>query len=337
MSRMSAWTERRRRWRKRLRRHAAWRRSRLLLRDGFLLSFWGLCALLPPAGASRLGAACSRVLGRLSSKNDKIRQNLRIVFPNAPESELRRIKRAVWSNMGAVIGEYPHLGGLGWSVDGGAGLVSAVPPHLLANFKGERLTVFVAGHLANWEVLAVVPALWGVDLAVVYTPIGEGVADRRLRAYREGMSIRLLPRDGSARELLRHLKGGHPVGIVADHRADEGVSLPFFGHTKRTTLSPARLALRMGADLVAVRVERLGPARFRVSAEGPIRPPAGVAGEAAEARAMMTAFNVCLERWIRERPGEWLCSKRAFPKETAEARLPLPGSPPHRADLSQHA
>ena len=59
------------------------------------------------------------------------------------------------------------------------------------------------------------------------------------------------------------------IGIVADHRVDEGDELPFFGKTKATTLSPARLALKTGADLVAIRVERLGPARFKTSAAGP--------------------------------------------------------------------
>ncbi len=331
------WAERKRYWRKRWRRLAAVRVLRLQLRDAFLLSFWAICARITPARASRLGAACSRVLGRLSTKNDKIRQNLRIVFPQADRRELDRIELAIWSNMGAVIGEYPHLGALGRPAADGVGLESAIPPHLEANFSGERLTVFVAGHLANWEVLAVAPALWGVDLAVVYTPIGEGAADRRLRAFRERMSARLLPRDGSARELLRHLKSGRPVGIVADHRADEGASLPFFGATKRTTLSPARLALRTGAELVAVRVERLGPARFRLSAEGPIRPPATARDESTKARAMMSDFNACLERWIRERPGEWLCSKRAFPKEVVESLPPLPLGGSLKPDISQHA
>ncbi|HRY22794.1 MAG: lysophospholipid acyltransferase family protein [Geminicoccaceae bacterium] len=332
-----SWAERRRYWRKRWRRLAVVRSLRLGLRDAFLLSFWAICARLSPTRASRLGAACSRVLGRLSTKNDKIRQNLRIVFPQAGRGELDRIEQAIWSNMGAVIGEYPHLGVLGRSAGDGVGLESAIPPHLEPNFSGERLTVFVAGHLANWEVLAVAPAHWGVDLAVIYTPIGEGAADRRLREYRERMSARLLPRDGSARELLRHLRSGRPVGIVADHRADEGASLPFFGATKRTTLSPARLALRTGAELVAVRVERLGPAHFRLSAEGPIRPPAGVGDEETKAVAMMTAFNACLERWIRERPGEWLCSKRAFPKEVVDSlpSRPLGGS--LKPDISQHA
>lgn len=331
------WAERKRYWRKRLHRLAAVRRLRLRLRDAFLLTFWGICARLPPAGASRLGSACGRLIGRLSWKKDKIRQNLRIAFPDADARELGRIEQAVWSNMGAVVGEYPHLGALGPPAGDGVGLKSAIPPHLHANFSGERLTVFVAGHLANWEVLAVAPKLWGVDLAVVYTPIGVGAADRRLRAYRDRMSARLLPRDGSARDLLRHLKSGRPVGIVADHRADEGASLPFFGSTKRTTLSPARLALRTGADLVAVRVERLGPARFRFSAEGPIRPPASAADEATRAVAMMTAFNACLERWIRERPGEWLCSKRAFPKEVVAALPPLPRPISPKSNLSQHA
>jgi KDO2-lipid IV(A) lauroyltransferase len=129
------------------------------------------------------------------------------------------------------------------------------------------------------------------------------------------MGSRLLPRDRSAKTLLAHLRSGHPIGIVADHRLDEGAELPFFSKTKATTLSPARLALKAQADLVAVRVERLGPARFRLSAEGPLTAPPEIDDEREQSLAMMTAFNECLERWIRERPGEWICGKRSFGKE----------------------
>ncbi len=285
-----------------------------------LVAFWAICARLSPVRASGFGAAIVGALGPWTPKQEKIDGNLLVAFPEWSEKERRRVARAIWRNMGASAGEYPHVGAFGVRAGPtGIGIVTEIPPHLEPNFSGERLTVFATGHLANWEVLAAAPRFWGVDLAVVYAPISDGIADHRLRAYRELMGSRLLPRDGSAKTLLRHLHSGRPIGIVADHRVDDGEALPFFDSTKGTTLSPARLALKTGADLVAVRVERLGPMRFKISAVGPLRPPPGLADDAARARAMMTAFNRHLERWIRERPEEWVCGKRAFDKRLVKS------------------
>ncbi len=301
--------------RKRLRRWGLLQRLVGRLEDAALVGFWVVCGRLSPERASSFGAWVIGAIGPWTPKHEKIDGNLRVAFPELGEAERQRIARGVWRNMGASAGEYPHVGRFGVPAGAtGIGIVADIQPQLEANFSGERLTVFATGHLANWEVLAVAPRLWDVDLAVVYAPIGEGIADHRLRAYRDLMGARLLPRDGSAKTLLRHLNSGRPIGIVADFRVDEGEPLPFFGATKRTTLSPARLALKTGADFVAVRVERLGQARFRVTAEGPLRPPPDLADDHARAAAMMTAFNRHLERWIRERPEEWVCGKRCFEK-----------------------
>lgn len=283
--------------------------------DMALVAFWTVCGWLSPERASRFGQTLIGAVGPLTPKQDKIEGNLLVAFPELSKAQRRRTARGIWRNLGASAGEYPHVGKLNMQAGPtGPGLVTEIPSHLQANFKGERLSVFVTGHLANWEVLATAPSLWGMDLAVVYAPISDGIADRRLRAYRELMGSRLLRRDGSAKSLLAHLRSGRPIGIVADFRTDDGEPLPFFGRTKQTTLSPARLALKTGADLVAVRVERLGPARFKISAAGPLEPPPGLPDDLARARAMMTVFNQHLEAWIRERPEEWVCGKRNFDK-----------------------
>lgn len=314
-----------RKLRRRLQRRPWLRRGGQLIEDWLLVGFWRICGWLSPERASRFGAAVLAWSGPCTTKHEKIAANLRVAFPEKSEEERARIQDGIWRNFGAVAGEYPHLGGSARGEAGvGLSLETAVPARLEANFRGERLTVFAAGHLANWEILAAAPRLWDSELAVVYTPLGDGPADRALRAYREQMGSRLLPRDGSARSLWRHLKSGKPVGIVADHRDDEGAELPFFGHTKRTTLSPARLALRAGADFIAVRVERLGPARFKISAVGPLVPPADAITDTEKAIAMMTEFNRLLEGWIRERPEQWLCGKRAFAKALVKGAKPAP-------------
>src|SRR5690606_24481682 len=120
--------------------------------------------------------------------------------------------------------------------------------------------------------------------------------------------------DEGARPLVRELAEGRSVGLVVDTRDDDGVPIPFFGHDKLTTLAPARLALRFDCELIPVRIERLGQARFRLTVEEPIRPDPALASDKEQAVHMMAEVNRLFERWIRERPEQWLCMKRAWPR-----------------------
>jgi KDO2-lipid IV(A) lauroyltransferase len=117
------------------------------------------------------------------------------------------------------------------------------------------------------------------------------------------------------RALLRELKAGRSIGMIMDQRVDSGEPIPFFGIAKYTTLVPARLALKHGFDLVPVRTERLDGARFRVTFYEPLRPDDPDADELEQARQVTAKINRAFEDWIRERPEDWWCSKRRWPKD----------------------
>ena len=67
----------------------------------------------------------------------------------------------------------------------------------------------------------------------------------------------------------------------------------------------------MRCPMVPVHVERLPGARFRVVFDEPI----ALSPEDPEAPADATRlFLRSLERWIGAQPGQWLCTKRRWPK-----------------------
>ena len=53
-------------------------------------------------------------------------------------------------------------------------------------------------------------------------------------------------------------------------------------------------------------------ARFRLTVEDPLRRRPDLNDKQAEAEAMMLEVNQILERWIRERPGDWLWLHRRW-------------------------
>ena len=111
---------------------------------------------------------------------------------------------------------------------------------------------------------------------------------------------------------------GGGVGVLLDQRYDEGEPVPFFGHPTPSGLAPAMLALKLGIDYVPMRVERLNKARFRFTFHDAVEPDPGKGDARAQALDMTARAHAHFEQWIRERPEQWLCLKRRWPRKVYE-------------------
>jgi Kdo2-lipid IVA lauroyltransferase/acyltransferase len=299
--------------RRRIDRVAALRRARWRMEAAMLALFWQVCGRLEPRAASAFGRRLLTSLGPRLGKTAHMRRNLRLAFPHLSDAGRDDLLRAVWGNAGAVLGEYPHFKAI--CHDDFEGHFEFVEKWDVADYRaGRRNGVFVTAHVGNWELPAAAASRQGIPVTAIYAPSKNPVIERLLQRRREALGCRLVSLDEGARPLLRELSEGRSVGLVVDTRDDDGTPIPFFGLDKLTTLAPARLALRFGCELIPVRVERLGPARFRLTVYEPVRPDPALASDKDRAIQMMRELNRLFEQWIRERPEQWLCIKRAWPK-----------------------
>ena len=122
------------------------------------------------------------------------------------------------------------------------------------------------------------------------------------------------------RELIEGLKAGRSIAMMNDQRYDAGVAAPFFGRPVMTNPAAVRLALRFGAPIQPMSIQRLPGVRFKVIAHDPIvLTPTG--DKTADVEAGVTAINAFLEARVRERPGDWWWLHRRWPREAyAEIR-----------------
>tara|TARA_B100001540_G_scaffold314735_1_gene340332 strand:+ start:107 stop:1126 length:1020 start_codon:yes stop_codon:yes gene_type:complete len=271
-----------------------------------------LLLLLPVDASSRLGERLGRVIGPLMRRKSAIfRENLATAFPDLGDDELDDLVRRAWGRAGRVLGEYPHLA-----------TILSEPGRLQVELLADIPTwadpsspcVIVTSHLSNWEVVCSAMAKIGMPNASLYSPPTNPFLDRMLLQSRRALNCELLPRDNSARHLMRALRQGRTAAMVMDRRVDEGQPIRFFGRDKPSTVMPAKLALKFNCPLVPVRVERLQDARFRVSFHPPITPGDPAADENARAADMITQVHALFEQWIRAQPQDWFCSKRLWPK-----------------------
>lgn len=286
------------------------------MQAALLRAAFGGLRLLGPVAASNLCGAVARAVGPSLPPSRVAEANLRRALPELDAAARRRVIRLVWDNLGRTAGELPHLSvlrrtasGPGWELDG--------EEHVRAAVAGGGPVLFFSGHLGNWEMLLPIAGQLGLPLSGVYrAPTNPAVdawmRDVRLVAMHPEATL-FAKGSAGARLLLKHLGAGRPLALLADQKMNDGIAVPFFGRPAMTAPALAQFALRHGAPLLPARVERLGPARFRIVVEAPFR-AADTGDRAADVLAAMTRVNATLERWIRAAPGSWLWLHRRWPK-----------------------
>ncbi len=284
---------------------------------GFLGGLWALCRALPPDRASDLGGRLGRLIGPRLHKHRHVLRNLRFVLPEAEDEELRRIALGMWENIGRVIAEFAFLerfaeGELYRRIE-------LVDRGGLEAGRRAGKGIFVGAHLANWYLSLYAFHRAGIDGSVVYSSQRNPYIEAHFEERRTKLPCRFLEVDEAGPHIMRELRAGRSIGLLADQRYHKGEPVPFFGVPAETATIPARLALRFEVPFVPVRIERLGGLRFRITVMPPLAPPRG-GDDRTRARALTQQMNACFEQWIRERPEQWLCVKRRFPRDARPAR-----------------
>lgn len=267
------------------------------------------------AAAAALGRAWARLGG---PRTAAARAHLRIAFPDWSERERRAVLARSLANLARSFVEIATLRQL--SPEQRRSLAEV---HGLEHFEVARRAsptggvIALTGHVGSWEILPAIMAAHGIPIAVVHRSRDNPRLDDLAARLRSEAGADLLPRGAAARAALRALRDGKVLGVLFDQNAPrrEGVFVPFFGRPACTRDGPVRLAMRTGAPVLPVFIERIGEsARHRVRVLPPLElvpEPAGADAQAAvvENAARMTA---AIEAAIRRAPDQWIWTHRRW-------------------------
>jgi KDO2-lipid IV(A) lauroyltransferase len=181
-------------------------------------------------------------------------------------------------------------------------------------FDHGRPALFVTGHVGNWEIVTSYIAGRVNGLIVVYSRDENPFIETALQNRRNFPGTTFVDKEDALRQMLAAAQDGVSIGLLPDLRVDSGTMLPLFNVEAPTTISPARIAQRINYPMVPLHVERLPGGRFRVEFHAPLKPAPGLRGKDA-AIDLTRQFYRLLEEWISQRPGQWLCTKRRWPKQ----------------------
>jgi Kdo2-lipid IVA lauroyltransferase/acyltransferase len=239
--------------------------------------------------------------------------NLRIAFPELGDRERGRIKRDVFRNLGRLLGEvsqFPRFNRRNIeSVVGYVGLEN----YLNAVRQG-RGVILLTGHIGAWELSVFAHSIYGHPMSFLKRNVDNPLVERLADGYRSRFGNRGIDKKNSVREILKTLKSGGVVGILADLNAsrEEGVFVDFFGIPACTTAGVATLALRTGAVVLPGYLIWDEAARIhRLHFEPPLE-TIDTGNQKEDVIANTQRYAAALETIVRRHPGQWLWIHRRW-------------------------
>ncbi len=284
------------------------RRFKYALEYGALRGLAGLLHLLPIDFGSWLMGSAWRLVAPHLRRHERALRHLAAAYPEKSSAEIETIARSMWMQLGrtfaeALISERIIRAG---RIEDRTG--AQLDP-LKTTGKG---SVFVSMHYGNWELVIYPTVGRGIKAAGVYQRMKNPKVDDYVMLARRDRYPRGMFAKGNdiARKLMRIVREGGSVALLADLRDRRGIAVPFFGRPAPTTPFPAMLARSNDVELVAARCVRKGGVHFYIETE--IIEVPRTADRDADIAEATRRIHALFEQWIREHPEQWMWAHRRW-------------------------
>ncbi|MFS2178093.1 lipid A biosynthesis lauroyl acyltransferase [Rhizobium pisi] len=274
-----------------------------------MFGFLNFLKLFPADGAIRFADRMMRRIGPLTRRHRLMLTNLRNAFPDKSEAEIEEIALGSWGNMGRLAAEYVFLDQLfdydPEKSEPGRVEVSGIPIFLDLRDNPRPFIVFT-GHTANFELLPVAGAAFGLTVTVLFRPPNNPYIAKKVFDFRSARMGKLVPSHaGSSFALARQLEAGQGVGVLVDQKFRKGLKGTFFGRNVKTNPLLPKLVRQFNCEVYPARCIRLPGNRYRLEIEPRLDMPRDAKGNL-DLPAAAQLLNDKVESWVREYPEQWL-------------------------------
>jgi KDO2-lipid IV(A) lauroyltransferase len=244
--------------------------------------------------------------------------NLRRVFPDLPDSEIKRLAQAYFAHFVRFSGEVIRMAFMSATQRRAFIQVENMESPIQAHKQGKGL-LLLTGHFGNWEVSTVAgigqfPEFRGL-FHFVRRPLKPALLNTLVERRFRRAGFGTLAKRGSLDALLELLEKGCIIAFAFDQHAGgrDGIPVEFFGHLAGTFKSLAILALSTGAPVVPATSWRKPDGTHVLRFEDPL--PLIECENTNEAiRRNTRAYNAALERMLLRHPEHWIWMHRRWKK-----------------------
>ncbi|NIJ41815.1 KDO2-lipid IV(A) lauroyltransferase [Parvibaculum indicum] len=268
--------------------------------------------------ASALGGRLARFVGPKLGVTRRARRNIRAAMPDLPAGELERIVENMWENLGRTMAEYAYLEDFAFS---GSGRIEFENTDGVVEQAQAGSVLLISGHFANWELMPIAMQLLDIPGGDIYRHANNPYVNQWMIDLRERVTGCVqIPKGGEgARVLMRVLKRGEAIAMLADQKMNDGIESRFFGMRAMTPAAPAGLAVRYGIPIILAVIERNNGAHFTLRCSEPLKADP-TAERVSEIMRLTQELNDRLEAQIRRRPHEWLWLHNRWPEQEIAER-----------------
>jgi len=273
---------------------------------------------MPERASDAFGRSIGRTIYRLGLRRDTVEENLRIAFPDEPDSWREEVMRASYEHLGREVAAMLRLSKL----DPGAVVERTTTigwDALEESLALGRGVLLVTGHYGNWEIAAAAVAARGVPIAAIVRRQGNRIVDERLQKVRKRLGVENIYQSEAPKRVPRILRENGVVGIVGDQDARRsGIFVPFFGRPASTHRGPALFALRLNAPVFSCVARRLpgDDVRYEVAGEKVPFTPTGILDD--DVAALTTELAARLEGQIRKDPSQYFWFHKRWKSQPAD-------------------
>lgn len=281
-----------------------------------------LCLVLPLGVSLFLARLAGAAVHRLTKRRKVAYRNLRAAFAGEKSSrELRRIARRSAENLMMSLVEilrFPETDrkyvDRHFTFEG--------DERLKPSLESGRGMIFITGHFGNWEFQNVAGNLKGYPTVALVRLQKHPRSDAYLNELRTSKGAQVIRKGMPIREILRALRAGKIVGIVADQDGGKrGTFVRFFGRLSSTPPGAAAFSLRTGAPIHPVFIFRENLSRrHRIEVEPALPEPDPSSSPEEAEHFVLQRFADVLETKIRKSPEQWLWAHRRW-KSSPDRRV----------------
>tara|TARA_B100000886_G_scaffold326561_1_gene273174 strand:+ start:1234 stop:2091 length:858 start_codon:yes stop_codon:yes gene_type:complete len=240
------------------------------------------------------------LIGPIFKSQKIINDNLVIFDRNISSLRRKNIINAMWSNYGKTFIEYIFLNNFKKK---NSHITIKGEEKLIQLSKENKSVIFISGHFANFELMAMEITKKNVPLAAIYRPLNNFFLNPFMEYLRKKYICPNQIKKGinGVRETIQYIRKNHSVALMIDQRVSEGEKISFFNKSALTTTLPAQLSTKFNLDIIPVYIERDENDKFKIEFQEIINP------KNFKNRLELTRkLNDVLEKMITRNPGQWI-------------------------------
>ena len=257
--------------------------------------------------SSDLGCLISNYVGFNFRSKKRISTNFKKAFPELGSEEENKYTKEMWCNFGRTFAEYVYL----------KEFRENKKEHILINgseildfVKSSNVpTVFVSGHFANFELMAMELDRKNLNIAAIYRPLNNFFLNPLMEYWRKKYICNFqIPKKipgksgNGTRQFIKAVQIKTNIAVMVDQSITQGKKIDFFGEKAFTTSIPSQLALKYNYQIVPIAIRRVKKYQFVMDIFNPI----SIDKKKDDEFSIGKKINEKIEEMILKNPGQWI-------------------------------